>query len=222
MRNLFDRARRFFVRTGDYWLAAILAAGAIFFFSGYFTTVRFDRERIEVELRTGRIYVRGLYHYTNSSALPAALTLQVPFPVDRHHPEPDWYALYESAADGRTLASLAPGVRGGEVYFRLLFGPRESKWIRLDYEQRAGTSDGRYLLTTTRAWRHPIGQADYVLHLAPDLELASSNYAVQPEPWPGKERGYAFSKTDFYPNQDWVFSWTEPSMQTISARGGQP
>jgi hypothetical protein len=222
MRKLFDRSRCFLIRTGDYWIAGTLAALALYFFSGYFTTVRFDRERIEVDLDKGRIHVRGLYHYTNSSALPAALTLQVPFPVDRQHPEPDWYALYESTADGRTLASLAPSVRGSRVYFRLLFRPRESKWIRLDYEQRADSTEGCYLLTTTRAWRRPIRQADYVLHLAPDLELASSNYAVQPEPWVGKGRAYTFSKTNFYPDQDWVFSWTEPSMQTISARGGQP
>lgn len=219
MHSVLTRGRRFFVRTGDYWVAAILAAGAVYFFSGRFTTVRFDQERIEVELSKARIHVRAFYHYTNSSALPAVLTLQVPFPVDRNHPEPDGYSLYESTADGRALASLAPIVRGG-VYFRLLFRPRGSKWIRLDYQQRAETTDGRYLLTTTRAWRHPIAKADYVLRLAPGLELSSSNYVVQPESWAGPGRAYGFSKTDFYPNQDWAFSWTELPMQSGSARGG--
>ena len=222
MRRVLSSGRRFFAQTGDYWLAASLAALAVYFFSGYFTPVRFDRERIEVELHKGRIQVRGLYHYTNSSALPAVLTLQVPFPVDRHHPEPDWYDLCESTADGHALASLAPVSRAGQVYFRLLFRPRESKWVRLDYEQRAQITEGRYLLTTTRAWRHPIGQAHYILRLAPGLELAASNYAVEPEPWPREGRAYTFSKTLFFPDQDWVFSWAEPPRQTASARRVQP
>jgi hypothetical protein len=222
MPNLFSSGRRFFTRSGDYWLVVSLAALAVYFFSGYFTTVRFDRERIEIELHKGRIQVRGLYHYTNSSPLPAVLTLQVPFPVDRHHPQPHWYALCESTADGHALASLPPVSRAGQVYFRLLFRPRESKWVRLDYEQRADITEGRYLLTTTRAWRHPIGQADYILRLGPELALTSSNYGLQPEPGRGPGRVYTFSKTDFYPEQDWLFSWTEPSMQTISAREVQP
>jgi hypothetical protein len=222
MRELLSSGRRFLVRTGDYWLAASLATLAVYFFSGYFTTVRFDRERIEIELHKGQIQVCGLYHYSNSSLLPAVLTLQVPFPVDRHHPQPDWYALCESTAEGHALTSLAPVSRGGQVYFRLLFRPRESKWVRLDYEQRAEITEGRYLLTTTRAWRHPIGQADYILRLAPELALTSSNYGLQPESGRDPGRVYTFSQTDFYPEQDWLFSWTEPSMQTISAREVQP
>lgn len=222
MRGFFSSGRRFFVRTGDFWLAATLTALAFYFFGGYFTTVRFDRERMKIELHKGRIQVRGLYHYTNSSALPAVLTLQVPFPVDRHHPQPDWYGLCESTAEGHALASLAPVSRAGQVYFRLLFRPRESKWVRLDYEQRAEITEGRYLLTTTRAWRHPIGQADYILRLAPELALTSSNYGLQPESGRDPGRVYTFSKTDFYPEQDWLFSWTGPSMQTISAQEVQP
>jgi hypothetical protein len=222
MYNLSRRGCHFLVRTGDYWLAAILAAAGIYFFSGRFTTIRFDRERIEIEVSKARIHVRAFYHYTNSSALPAALTLQVPFPVDGNHPEPDWYCLRESAGDGRTLSNPGPIVRGGRVYLRLLFRSRESKWIQLDYGQRAETPEGRYLLTTTRGWRHPIRQADYVLRLAPDVELASSNYAVKPAPWAGPGRAYAYSRIDFYPDQDWVFAWTEASVQTVSARGVRP
>jgi len=222
MRGVFTSGRRFFARSGDYWLAATLAAFAVYFFSGYFTTVRFDRERINVELQKGRIQVRGLYHYTNASSLPAVLTLRVPFPVDRHHPEPDWYLLCESTAEGAPLANLAPVSRAGQVYFRLLFRPWESKWVRLDYTQRTETTEGRYLLTTTRAWRRPIAQADYVLRLAAGVELASSNYVVRPEPGLDEGRAYTFSKTDFCPDQDWAFSWTAPGGQAISAQEVQP
>ena len=41
-------SRSFLVRNSDLSWAAVLVAAGVYSFSGYFTTVRFDRERIEV------------------------------------------------------------------------------------------------------------------------------------------------------------------------------
>ncbi len=206
----------------DIRIAALLTGAAVYFFSGYFTTVRFDRERIEVQANRGRIQVRGLYHYANTSRLPAVLTLEVPFPVDRDHPQPEWFALYESGEDGRAGEEIVPVVRGKDVSFRLIFRPGEAKWIRLDYVQPSHVSRGRYLLTTTRPWRRPIGRADYVLRLPRDFNLRSSNYAVSPAPASGAWQAFTFSKTDFFPEQDWEFAWHESRAQAAMHPGGRP
>ena len=222
MRDAFTVAERFFTRTGDLWLAASAIALAIYFFSGYFTTLRFDRERIEIRVASGRIQVQGLYHYTNTSRLPAVLTLRVPFPVDNEHPQPETYSLYEASADGRALAEIPLIVRGDDIRFRLLFRPGEGKWVRLDYIQPTHVRNGRYLLTTTRPWRRPIGLAAYVLHLPQDFELTSSNYPLGDSHVAGHEKVYRFSRKDFFPVEDWEFAWSEPAVRAARLNGVRP
>jgi len=195
----------------DVWLAIVLAGAGIYFFSGLFTPVRFDQERITVRVQRGRLRVTGLYHYHNPSRLPAWLTLGVPFPVDPDHPVPEEFFLSETDGEGRPGAPLSSAGWGEEGRVRLFFRPGEEKWIRLDYTQASRVPAGRYLLTTTRAWRRPIPRASFVLRLPSGFELVSSNYAVTPSPAGGPGRTYTFTRTEFYPDRDWEFAWQEPA-----------
>ena len=222
MKGVRAAAAKYLSRSGDLWLAAILAAAGIYFFSGRFTPVRFDRERIEVRVERGRIRVLGLYHYANRSRLPAVLALGTPFPVDRDHLPPETYSLSEATEDGRWLAEIYPIVRGGDVRIRLLFRPGEAKWIRLDYAQPTRVANGRYILTTTRAWRRPIANAFYILRLPHCFGLALSNYALTDSPASGRWKTYSFSKTDFYPDHDWEFAWDETVSCPGVREGGLP
>lgn len=206
----------------DICIAALLTGAAVYFFSGYFTTVRFDRERIEVHVWRGSIRVKGLYHYSNRSPLPAVLTLKVPFPVDLDHPQPEWFTLYKSGDDGRAGEEIVPVVRGKSVSFRLIFRPGEAKWIRLDYTQPSRVPRGRYLLTTTRPWGRPIGRADYVLRLPREFSLISSNYSVSPAPADDEWQAFVFSRTDFFPDRDWEFAWDDSRAQAEMSLGGPP
>ncbi len=207
--RVLSRRRIRIDRWSELGLAGLLALGGIYFFSGYFTTVQFDRERIDIEAGKGRVRVMGLYLYTNASRLPAILNFKVPFPIDRNHPPPEWFALYESNSEGRLLADIMPVVRGNVVAFRLIFRPREAKWIRFDYVQPARTASGRYLLTTTRAWRRPLERADFTLHLPASCRLIASNYPATTRISEGAAQTFAFSKTDFFPDHDWEFIWQE-------------
>ena len=222
MRDALIAAQRFLLRNRDLGLALSLAVIAIYFFSGYFTPVRFDRERIEVRVERGLIHVTGLYHYRNSSRLPAVLTLAVPFPIDAAHPAPDSFSLCETTEDGRSLGEIAPNGWRDDVRFRLIFRPGEGKWIRLDYAQPTRVANGRYLLTTTQAWRRPIGRAEYLLHLPRNSPLVSSSYALTRLPAAGPWRTYCFSKMRFLPTEEWDFAWQEEPARVMLRQGGQP
>ena len=106
MWSLPQASKRFWAHGGDVIGACALAASAIYFLSGRFTTVRFDQERIDVEVKEGLIHVHGLYHYRNTSRLPAVLTLGIPFPVDHDHPAPEVWTLAEVHEDGRLVRGL--------------------------------------------------------------------------------------------------------------------
>ncbi len=218
-RALFQRFAGHFARRADAWLAVGLLVAGVYFFSGYFTRVRFDLERIEVRVEPGRIIVTGLYHYANLSKLPAVLTLQVPFPVDDAHPSPGIYALAETSADGRALKQIRSVDRKGQVTIRLIFRPGEAKWLRLTYVQPSHVPKGRYILTTTRAWRRALARGEYVIRLPEDMELISSNYPVALTAVAGPGRAYGFSATDFLPDRDWEFSWaSHPAREQPSTK----
>jgi len=193
-------------RYSDVLLATMLMVVAVYVGCDVFPQVRFDRERIEIWTAPQQVQVSGLYHYSNPSNLPAFLSLGLPFPVDADHPQPSLYAIAEARADGRALEQVAPRVRRGKVSFRIFLMPHADKWIRVDYVQGTSVPRGRYILTTTRQWHRPLVRGEYILHLAPGIELAASNYPLDAATT-GATNTYAYSKTDFYPGEDWVFAW---------------
>lgn len=195
-------------RNASLFAAAALVIAAIYLFSGRFTPVRFDRERIEIWAAPGRVQVCGLYHYRNRSPLPTVLMLEIPFPIDARHGLPADADLVEANAEGAFVSDLAPSFHNaGEGRLRLWFRGREEKWIRLDYSQPVSSSDGRYILLTTRAWGRPLDRGEYILKLRPDLQLERSNYELMPSTQLGSN-SYQFSRTDFFPDRDWTFVWS--------------
>ena len=197
--------RRLFSRTSDVLLAMALALVAVYLGCNVYPRVRFDRERIEVWATPRQIQVTGLYHYKNTSTVPAFLSLGLPFPVDAEHPRPSMYQISTATEDGRMLKEIDTTEHFGNVRFRVLLRPHEDKWVRVDYVQRTTVSNGTYILLTTRKWRRSLDRGDYILHLGPDLELQSTNYL--PDKVGPDSNTYSFSKINFYPDADWKFAW---------------
>jgi hypothetical protein len=193
----------------------------VYCFSGFFTPVRFERERIAVHVEPEWIHVSGLYLYRNESRWPTLLTLGIPFPTDDNHGMPVRFALAEADAAGCRQTELAPIGRRGAVRLRLFFRPKEQKWIRLDYTQPTAVPRGRYLLTTTRAWRRPIAQASFRLSLAESLRLTESNYVLTRLRGLTRTQEFEFNRTEFYPTADWEFNWHQATAGG-EGEGGTP
>jgi hypothetical protein len=214
---MFKTSESTTLRNWDYLVAAVLVVIALYVGSGALSPVDFDKERIEVWALRGHIQVCGLYHYRNRSLVPASLSLGLPFPVDPEHDRPTVFSITEIAQDGTSGKEIFPRLRHGQTVFRLFFGAREDRWVRVDYFQRVRSPSGTYMLLTTRKWGHPLDRGDYILHLGRELFLESSNYLLQPytSTLPGS---YAFSRTNFYPTQDWNFTWRTPAAEPVVAR----
>jgi hypothetical protein len=198
-------------RNSDLWLVGALIVVAVYAGCNVFPRVSFDRERIDVWALPHQIQVRGLYHYRNPSSLPAFLSLGLPFPVDAEHPRPTFYSVATVTKDGETLEYIRCREHFGDVRFRVFLRPHEAKWVRVDYVQSARTPQGTYILTTTRKWGHPLLYGDYILHLGQGLHLVEMNY---PPDFVSGNNTYSFSKSNFYPSEDWKFAWSENAAST--------
>ena len=204
----------------DFLLVFALTILAFYFGSNVFSPVRFDQEKIEVWVAGGQIQVRGLYHYRNRFPLPLSFSLGLPFPVDDGHKPPSIFSVSEVLVDGSTFKEIAPRSYHGDVVFRLWFAPKQEKWICVDYVQGALQPNGRYILQTTRKWNRPLELGEYILHLDNWSELAASNYSLRLEQR-GQQKQYSFGRSDFYPSQDWEFSWRTPKPLLASGDSSQ-
>jgi hypothetical protein len=205
-----------FKREMDLLLAFVLIALAFYLGSNVFSPVRFDREKIEVWVADGQIQVRGLYHYRNRFPLPLSFSMGLPFPVDDAHKTPSTFSISEVLADGSTAKEIAPRNYHGDIVFRLWFAPKQEKWLRVDYVQGVLRPSGRYILLTTRKWNRPLELGEYVLHLNKGSELAASNYTLHWE-LEGRQGRYSFVRSNFYPGEDWNFSWRTTTPLVTSA-----
>lgn len=191
----------------DLVCALILILLAVFVGTDLFSALRFDQERIEVWAVEGQIQVRGLYHYENRTILPVSFSFGLPFPIDSSHPEPSTFSVTETDATGTSEPIKVRTYRGDNV-FRLIFWPKQARWIQVDYVQGTRTESGRYILQTTRMWKRALDHGEYILHLGEGLALTSSTYKLKQDPL-GHENTYFFSRVDFYPVEDWEFEWDQ-------------
>jgi len=194
-------------RTAGLWSTVAAAGVGIALFSGAASPVRFRSEHIVVRAGGDHIAVEGLYEYHNPAPFPTALRLGVPFPVDSDHPPPTELALDEVDGGGRSLDPLQPAVHGSDISVRFLFGPFETRRLRVRYTQPTAVPRGRYILTTTRAWGEPVEQASFELHLAHGAELVSSNYPLQQLRGLGGWARHGFERARLWPDRDWEFAW---------------
>jgi hypothetical protein len=213
--HILDSSTR---RPWEILLASLLFVAALHFGLNVLSTIRFDREKIEIWAFDGQIQVTGLYHYVNRSFFPSSLSLGVPFPVDPEHSWPAAVRISEVDSNGGYLREIESRRFHGETVFRLWFGPSRERWIRLDYSQRTSVPCARYILLTTRKWGQPLKRGEYILHLGKRLQIDSSSYPLTLVGTRNPE-SYFFSRSDFYPSNDWEFRWRVNKLQPVTEKG---
>jgi hypothetical protein len=148
------------------------------------------------------LHVAGEYHYINSWPIPVAQGISCPVGLS----EGDiLYSLVLWTVDKETgerrYIPMMPTSKGGSL-ITLRFGGGEELVLFVDYTIKLAGNRGKYLLRTTRSWDEPIRKADFYLD-AGSSRLSGSNYELDII----KDGVYSFSRENFYPENDWEFSW---------------
>ena len=169
--------------------------------------IRFVSEKIIVTVNENDLYVEGFYHYYNPLPFPVTQGLSVPFPHGDGLSSADLISVERISLEGDGAPSLLPvRVIKQTPYFELRAPSRKPVTIRVVYRQGHSKGIGRYLLTTTAPWRRPIQEGRYELWINSG-SLITSNYPVEPS---GDQEGYYFfEKTNFWPEEDWIFEFEQ-------------
>lgn len=138
-------------------LSAVVLLGLGFVYYPVLLPVRFTRERIEIRIEApGRVHVTARYELTNLSPLPIQLPFDYPVPHDR--PGEAWVT---DVRDDTGPVAWAPSGSGATYVLR--WRGREIKWLVVEYDQSAPGREARYILTTTRLWKLPIRESEFVI-----------------------------------------------------------
>lgn len=181
-------------------LAVPLAAAA-----GAGPSLRFESERIRLEVRGDTLRVEGLYRFENPSGL-GRVPLFYPYPADSLHGRAWTESLaWRPAAgeDWRPLSVKGESERGVRWLLPLAGHPRPE--VITVYRQLLEGRHARYIVTTTRAWRRPLARARFELRLPAGTRLTHSSV-----PFVREGEIWVFEAERFLPAEDIVVEW-EPN-----------
>lgn len=171
------------------------------FLFGLYPLADFTEELIEIGVYRDRIVVDGFYTYRNRLPFPIHQGLSIPFPVDDRHPAPDRIYVRQLEPE---MNDIGPLHLWGKQHTTLRLEANSSCTVHVQYHQRTPDGNARYILLTTRQWRKPLEKAAYRIYTH-GVNIVSSNYALNKN----EKEILEFSRTDFMPDEDWIFSWKE-------------
>jgi hypothetical protein len=179
--------------------------------------VHFAREEIAMDVKSGTLEVRGMYHFTCSAKEPLVASVFYPFPLDSTH-------LYPDSIELRTPSDAAPltlalsqrereGVRvsfvrqDSGVAFRMRFRPNAEDSFFAYYRQPLKTNSATYIVTTTRKWKRAIDLARFRVTVPANFRDVRLTYKSDSIAKSDSTVTYFFTRKKFYPDRDVTVTW---------------
>jgi hypothetical protein len=167
--------------------------------------VQFVRERVRVELSEAQTRVVGVYSFKNDSDTACDTGMRYPFPIDRDHLYPITIRVQEER--GGVLEPLGFVREGTGIVWRLRFGPRETKVVRVEYVQEILEKKAVYIVTTTKQWMRPIDVAEFEFRVPAALEGVRLSFRPDRSEAVGDTIVHSMTRTKFMPEDDLTVVW---------------
>ncbi len=167
--------------------------------------VRFVREYVMVEPSEGWTRVVGIYLFRNDSDTPCGIGMRYPFPIDRGHLYPTRIRVHEER-DG-VLEPMGFVRENAGIAWRLTFGPREERVVRVEYVQGICERKAIYIVTTTKQWMRPIELAEFEFRVPAALEGVRLSFEPDRTEVVGDTVVYRMARAQFMPDSDLTVTW---------------
>ncbi len=180
------------------------------------TTLRFDSERIRLEIRGDTLRVEGLYRFIDQSE-GGRLSLFYPYPADSLLGRAWMQSLDFRHGEGEAWSPLDfdETGQGGGARWHLAQARGERFEIRAVYRQLLRREYARYIVTSTKAWKRPLRHARFELSLPPGAVLTRSSYPFVR----GEQELWIYETEQFLPDVDIVVEWSiEPGSRSADPR----
>jgi len=165
-------------------------------FSQAQTPASFIREAIEFRLTDKTFSVNGIYVFINNTDRPVTQGISYPFPVSLN------------LIDTLHIVNMVTGqfltyeVQSNAVHTTMSMAPRDTVLLNIFYRQRSFSDTLIYILTSTRKWKKPLQQAEFILIADTSCEITGFSYP--PDKMEVKETSnvYLWQFHNFLPQHD--------------------
>lgn len=166
--------------------------------------VTFDQERVTISIEQNRVNVLGLYYLENRSNDPAGQIIHYPFASEAGQQFP--HAI--SVIDLDTQLPLPYNRTANAVVFPVTIAGAKKFAFQVEFTQTVSRPEFTYILTTTRSWHRPLEQAEFIITLAPELQLTSVNLPYDyNQTLTGDRQRYFITRKNFMPDENLVITW---------------
>jgi len=168
---------------------------ALFTFCRRKPEIDFCKENIIIEIENDHAKVTGNYYFENTTSIRKQVKFYYPFPVDSNHSYPDIILIdypFEKDSSG--------------IYFTMSIDKYKTDSFKIIYDQRLKKNRFCYITTTTRRWKRPIKEANFVI-IMPDSLVIKTNYKMTDKKKMGNKYRYYIKRRIFYPKNDLIVEW---------------
>jgi hypothetical protein len=166
----------------------------------------FVRENIFISLALpDTLCVKGEYFFASTDGAAISSSVIYPFPVDSVLYFPHTIRVSDKSGP----IGYKPQQEQAMVLIPVTIGTGETNKTTVIYRQRLKKNTGRYILTTTQAWQKPLGKSNYFITVPSGAILTFMSYQSDSVYTRGDSTVYFFSKNNFMPDKDIVFSFSK-------------
>jgi len=167
--------------------------------------IEFIKEKVVISLSHEQAKVEGIYFFYNSSEEAQNINMLYPFHKDNDHPYPHSIEVWEVNSD--SLEKL-PWARGtNDICWQARFLPNETKKIKVEYEQSLKTRSFTYILTSTKKWRKPIKESNFIVKVPTYFKNVLLSYPTNRVEKKDNLIFHFINKKDFMPQKDLIVNW---------------
>ncbi len=164
----------------------------------------FVKENIYVSLRLpDTMCVTGEYFFAAKDGSVLTTSVVYPFPVDSTIAFP--HAIRVTDKAGPVAFQSHPDQ--AMILIPVTIGKGDTGTTTVVYRQRLNGNTGRYILTTTKSWQKPLGKSNYSVTVPSRAVLTFMSYESDTVYQRNGSLVYSFTKSDFMPARDLVFSF---------------
>ncbi len=164
----------------------------------------FVKENIYVSLRLpDTMCVTGEYFFAAKDGSALSTSVVYPFPVDSSIAFP--HAIRVTDKTGPVAFQSHP--EQAMILIPVAIEKGDTGTTTIVYRQRLNGSTGRYILTTTKSWQKPLGKSNYSVTVPSNAVLTFLSYESDTVYQKNSSLVYSFTKSDFMPVKDLVFSF---------------
>ncbi|MDO9578939.1 MAG: hypothetical protein Q7J16_13735 [Candidatus Cloacimonadales bacterium] len=172
-------------------------------------TALFTEEKIDITLQTdGSVEVIGNYTFTRNKESLKHFQVIYPFPKFKEFGEVE---DLEISVNGRKMDYLPKELKFKEqVTLEMFFNGYGECNLKIRFVQKPTANHYKYILKTTRSWKKPLLSSIINLHVAEGFVLNECNYELNK--MDAEKAGFSsfqLHEKDFYPDEDFEFSWNE-------------